>query len=511
MSVLISSSKSTIHPDTNSANVARGVGFAIIGQILGRGIHLISQVIIARWLGPAGYGLYGIGWTLTRILGILSHLGLDNGIIFFLSPYTGKYTNQVKAVLIQCLTIATISGFAVSGLLYIIAPFLATVFHEPELVTALRILSPVFVPIALLRVITGAIRARHRIDYAIRGDDLGQPLLNLVLVVLLYIAGYKLNGAITALVLSFLLAAAIAAYYMRQVYVEVLQLSTLNTLRTSTILKYSIPTCFAALLGISIIWIDRLMISHFSNANAAGIYQAISQISLLFAVVLTGLNSTLGSLTSSALQEQDFANVNEIFTVCTKWGAYLCFPLCLVLCLQAKQIIGILFGSEYVSGAIPLIILALTQYFNVATGGVNILLILSGNQKIWLTISSIMLIIDIGLNWFLIPRYGLTGAAITTAIVIVAQFTTGLLILKQRLNLWPYDQRYYKGISSAIVTTLFVVLLTRWEFYSPLVQLSTIATASVLIFFSMLFILKLDEEDKQFVSNLKNRGVAYDK
>lgn len=63
--------------------LARGAGIALFGKIIGRGLQLAVQVVLARLLGPMQFGLYVLGATVFQVGQQIGLMGLDNGVIHF--------------------------------------------------------------------------------------------------------------------------------------------------------------------------------------------------------------------------------------------------------------------------------------------------------------------------------------------------------------------------------------------------------------------------------------------
>ena len=74
------------------------------------------------------------------------------------------------------------------------------------------------------------------------------------------------------------------------------------------------------------------------------------------------------------------------------------------------------FGEEFTTGVAPLIILAIGQIINAICGPVMYLLNMTGKEKQARNIIIVASIINIALNLYLIPIYGLMGAAIATGV-----------------------------------------------------------------------------------------------
>ncbi len=91
-------------------SLARGAGVGLSGKIGGRLIHLVAQVAFARLLGPEGFGLYALGFTLLRIITLLTPLGLPRGAIYFGSRHWRRDESAFVGTVFQAAALTTASG-----------------------------------------------------------------------------------------------------------------------------------------------------------------------------------------------------------------------------------------------------------------------------------------------------------------------------------------------------------------------------------------------------------------
>ena len=89
--------------------LARGAGVSVAGKMAGRALHALSQVVLARSLGPAGLGLYAFGWTVLRVIGILTPLGLPHAVVKFGSRHRER-PDSLRAVLLWSNGLALLAG-----------------------------------------------------------------------------------------------------------------------------------------------------------------------------------------------------------------------------------------------------------------------------------------------------------------------------------------------------------------------------------------------------------------
>ena len=201
----MSSMPATTSQSNNQIKLARGVFVNLSGKAFGRSAHVIGQMILARLVGPFDFGLYGIGWNILRIAGILAVLGLDSGVIHFASRYWGRdkknFSDTVVSALLSVLLFGSIAGIAI----YIMAHDIGLFFNKPQLGPILRWFSIAFPALAGAKVIASATRATMDMRYANLIEEIVQPGTNLLLIGLVFILGGKLTGYVAVSSVSIIL------------------------------------------------------------------------------------------------------------------------------------------------------------------------------------------------------------------------------------------------------------------------------------------------------------------
>jgi O-antigen/teichoic acid export membrane protein len=495
--------------DRHTTRLAKGASISLIGKMMGRGLYMFGQIILARILGPEAFGLYALGWTIMRIGGFIAPLGLQNGVIRFGSRYWGKEKPALTGVILQSIGLAFISGLLMGGCSYFAAPWLAeTIFQKPGLTLVLQRFSLALPLIAGLSVATAATQVSQRMEYTVYVEEITLPAVNLFLILLFCSFGWGLKGATTAAVISFGVAFILVLHYVKKLFFVKLfsfRLALLTTLTNNIdLLIFSIPTALAGIFSISLIWVDRLIIGYFLPAAEVGVYQATSQTSIIFGAILSAFSAIFSPMIANLYYNGETNQLERLFRISAKWGLYLSLPFALIMIVAPGEVLTVVFGSEYAAGAIPLRILTISQLINVGTGAVGYLLIMTGHQNRYLFISGIALIVNIVLNWLFVPLFGLTGAALATTCAIGGLYLTSLIQVRCILGLWPYNRQYRKGLFATMLVTSALFLLNRSGIDSSILYLFLALIISYGMFGTILILLGLDSEDKEFIHPILN-------
>jgi O-antigen/teichoic acid export membrane protein len=91
-----------------------------------------------------------------------------------------------------------------------------------------------------------------------------------------------------------------------------------------------------------------------------------------------------------------------------------------------------------------LLILAVGQFVNIATGSVGFVLIMVGRTGWDLVVYAASLVMNLGLAFWLCPKYGMEGAAIANAATFAASKWARLALVKRFVHIQPYDRDYWR-------------------------------------------------------------------
>lgn len=487
--------------------LARGVSIGFVGRASGRLLNMLSQVAVARLLGPGAYGLYSIAWNLLNLSGQLVALGLPSGVIRFAPRYRSGDKPAFRTLLLKSIGWAVLSSLMIGGALFWMATPLSNLFRKPELVPLLRIVAAAFPLAAVMLTVSAATRISHRIEFSVGIEDIAQPVVDLVLILLIYFIGGRLLGFMLAGVISYGCAVAYGLYALGRLFPEVLDRRLNWTAYPSSreLLRFSLPTAAAGMFAVLVIRVDRLIVAYLLPASDVGVYQAASQFSIIFAMIISAVGVIFAPMASDLFHRQQTERLQEVFRVSTKWMLYLSIPPFLVTAFAPREVMVVLFGAQYAAGAAPLLILSLARLAHAASGSGNDLLVMAGKQNQWFVVSSSMLILNVALSFWWVPRWGLNGAALATLCAMSGMFLSLIWLIRRSLGVWAYDRRYLKGLAAALVTALTLLSLVQMHMASALAHLALLTLTAILVFGGGLWLMGLDTEDKAFIALLQAR------
>jgi O-antigen/teichoic acid export membrane protein len=146
--------------------------------------------------------------------------------------------------------------------------------------------------------------------------------------------------------------------------------------------------------------------------------------------------------------------------VTTAWLVLLTWPLYLLAVVYGPEILTV-FGHGYQAGASVMLILGLTMLLATICGQVDMVLITTGRSS-WSLINGLLAVgVNVGLDLVLIPRYGITGAAIGWAIAIIVTNLMPLAQLASTIHLQPFGRGTLLAAGLSTVSFCVIPLAIR--------------------------------------------------
>jgi O-antigen/teichoic acid export membrane protein len=487
---------------------AKGTGLNLIGGLFNRSLTMALQIALARLLGAADFGLYAIGLTLVRILVTIAPLGLNQSVQYCLPAYGGGVLARRRDVIVQSLGLTFIFGIVSAAFLYAGAHFLATIiFRKPEVEGALKLFAPLVAVMGFSGVASSTTRISLRMHYTLLGDLIA-TLTNLLLVLACFWLGWRLAGAIFSAVTAYCLMDTVTIVFIWRIFRRELCSRGPLTPLFGRLLGYGIPLAASALWMALLSWSDRLFVGIYCSKVETGVYQSAAQLSLIFVAGLVSVAIALAPMAARLNAEGEHAKLEQLFRTATKWCINATLPLFLAVSFCAPELMRVLYGPAFEAGGIPLILLALGQVVNSATGPLTTILAMTGHNNPLFGISLVTLAIDTLLNLMLVPRFGTVGAASVSLVASLMLNGLGLIAVIRLLSMQPYDSKCMKGLVSAVLCSVFLLILRSVIAPGSLVLLPVSFGVSFVGFSACLWLFGLDDEDITLYRELRTTLAA---
>lgn len=395
------------------ANIASNLFNQILRLLLGA----LTSILVARALGPAGQGYVAYIILMFTLLGDNGHMGLNNAVMYFQKRGGGDrqilfHTNLtalglILAAITALLLILRAGGMALAnyswlyilgGILFVGGDFLLT-NHQAWMVGDERI-----------------VEANRYI--------LASFLLKSAALLLLWL--FKALTPATFFLVSVLAMLLTAVLLHLRLRLRFRPLLDLNLLRSE--FAYGSVIWLGAVFCFLHYRVDQFMIKRMLGISELGVYAiAVTLAELLFLIPLSINSALLGRLYNTDTPQA----ARALLAKTLRLSLWICLLLAL-LGIPLSLLIPFFYGAAFAGAVLPTMVLLLGVVFaSLATVASQYYFSL-GKPLYHLIITGATLLLNIGLNFLLIPSRGITGAAIASSASYLAYGLSYIILLSRR-------------------------------------------------------------------------------
>ncbi|MFT4945583.1 MAG: O-antigen/teichoic acid export membrane protein [Halovenus sp.] len=121
-----------------------------------------------------------------------------------------------------------------------------------------------------------------------------------------------------------------------------------------------------------------------------------------------------------------------------------------------------MFGPAYTRGYEPLVVYLGGVFAGSAVGATGWLLMMTDHQYARMALDWLLAVLNLGLTYAFVRRFGLTGAALGTSLAIAVQNGIQVVLLRRFEGLWPFDRTFLPPLGAGLVAlgVMWAVRLT---------------------------------------------------
>ncbi len=468
--------------------IVKGAGIFIVGTIISRVLTYITRIFIARYFGSEDYGLFNLGLSIIGFSLVFCLVGLPLGVRRYIAYHYTKGENSiVKGVIILSLLISGGISVVVSGLIFLLSDEISeSVFHYPAFGYALKIFA-ISIPFAALnQILISVFIGFKKLKYMVYTDRILSNFFKLIFILIFGLLGYGIVGLAMGNTLGLLLTFFVALYFLEK-KVFSLKTNIKPIFLKKELIFFSIPLMLSSLMNSILARVDTLMLGYFRSAREVGIYNAAIPTSQLLYMVTSSLGMLLIPVLTELYAKNQKDSLKTVYKTVVKWAVYLNLPIFLIISIFSKQVLNIMFGSEYMSGYLALSILSIGFFVNTISFGADSLLAMAKKTPAIFMASFIASTLNIILNFSLIPFYGIVGAAIATSSSYLAYSTVLIIYSWYKIGISPFSIPMLKSIPIGFLALSTVYGLAKLLFLSFNIYILVV----LLILFILLYIVLL--------------------
>ena len=426
--------------------LSRGALGSVMLKFIGMSLGLLLAVILARTLGPASYGIYAYVFALISLLAIPAQLGLPSLVLRETAKAHATEQWSMMRGLWRWATLAVgLISVLLALLVLLIGSFMFERFTSVQLATFAFGL--MLIPLIAMGNLRGAaLRGLRRVVLGQLPELVLRPgILILLLIVAMYLTPTRLSpsNAMGLHAVAAALSFAIGAIMLWRVRPRELVATPRPEYAMHAWLAAAWPLALVSGMQLINQNTDIIMLGLFCSAEEVGIYKVVVTGASLVVFGLQAITMAIAPHFARLHAQGDRERLQRLVTLSARVVLISSLPVVLVLVFFGDVVLAYVFGKEYISGQIPLAILAFGQLVNAAMGSVGVLLTMTGNERDAARGVAIAAIVNVILNLILIPLLGMTGAALSGAITLTVWNLVMWRAVHRRLGIESMAFRIY--------------------------------------------------------------------
>ena len=425
-------------------NFASNIAFAMFNNILQLAISLGSGVLISRNLGTIGKGETFLAIQIFNFVSVIFSFGFGPAILFFLKNKSIPRKRVNSFIIWYGLTLAFFFTFCLLFFWKTISLHITENFN-----------------LIIITVIIGYLNILHSLlGYKLMADESGVKRWSIIssmsnaiyLILLFFFIQWKVMGVLYALLAGAISKLFILLFYTNKSDDEGYELFKTKDLKTLWI--YGLKIFLSNLFLTSVFRVDTFFLSKLVKTSELGLYSVAVNVGELLLLLPSAIGVAFFPYLSGLSKQKQTESMCSAGRLCFLIG----FFGIIGLSIFGYPFILIFFGKSFAKSYIPLLILlpglmmmtinySYTNYFS------------SIGKPLWVAYSFLVgLIVNVILNLWLIPIYGINGAALSSSITYT--LITCIFIIKiKQLNMLSLKDFVFPKFSD------FLYIKNQFEIY----------------------------------------------
>lgn len=374
-------------------------------------LFFLINIVLARKLGQDMWGEWSYFFSYFTILYLMAQFG-NRASQKFVAEYNN--THQLKSIMAASFVVRLISVLFFATLTILGGFYLSQFIGKPQF-ERLFIFGGAVILIGgiaewLKEMFTGLHQVRYNFLVSVTEFS-----LKLLLIIVLLNYNFDFSSILIAFFIALLVAVLAGAHFLFWRFYFPLKDKIDIKEWLNKIVKYSLPLFFISLGFLVATEVDTIMLGWLTTKAETGNYAIAKQLVTKLPHITYAL--AMGSMPVFAkLSNDNKPELQQLFKKLLKLNGLIFAPICLGILSLSWFFIPLIYGEEYAGAVFPLMIL--TVYIIIFTFSVfyNRFLDFQGKAKKRAIHLVFSLLINVVLNYILIPKYGANGAAISTAV-----------------------------------------------------------------------------------------------
>lgn len=414
-------------------NIFKKVGFVFALKILGTLLAFLVTLEITNRLSieSAGFVLYII--SLINFFSVISRGGLDNVIVKLIgkSPSDSRTIDVIKTSLPYTIGLS-LTFSIVSIAVYNTSSFFDVYKTDSNLVYLTYLTLFAIIPLTISQSVSFAFQARNR-TYA------STIFFNVSFNLIFYFSIAFSDFDVESIYRIFIISAVTNLLVLIFTVLKSFGCEGSKSARFhSSMTRSAIPLWLVMLSNQGVTFLPIFFGGLFLTQNDLALMAVSHRISLLVSFALLTINYVTAPLLVKAIKDGDKQITKSLVSFISFFSLSVSFPIVIAFYFFNEEVLSY-FGNEYKQASHYLMLLILAQFFNVASGCVNLLIIFNNKESFLRNVSVVVFFLALISYGVFMPVYGIVSAGLIAAGLMLIKNLVLVVYVYRKFGIYMYS------------------------------------------------------------------------
>ena len=459
------------------------ISWTLLGKTLVQILLFAISILLTRYLGKKNLGDYATLLVIPVFIRLLNSFGFETLINAKLPALnisdSSRGEGRYLVGRLLALRFTTTVMFCV--LIYYCLPYYLSLIHRPEFIEFRWVLIFYFAAITIDSILSTLFMTLLRFKVLVKIESLG-AFLNLIFLIIFIRMDYGIYGVLYAYIISLVVTNLSYLILSWDQYLGPTKMPKCGDMKHLAWVSYGITFLGFGLMTQS----DVLLMNFFKvDSGEIGLYHLATGLTGTMVFLLSGVAPMALSLFSETFSKDGLDELGKLYCKIVGFSSYLTVPIYMFCVFNSSVLINFIYGSAFEEASLALVIFAAFAGIQTALGNnftVSTLYVINKrNEAICTTIEGSAL--NIGLNFLLIPVFGMLGAITATGITMVYMVLRQLKIISNEMKIAPVFPTIGKCFLYCLIASIPPLILTLIHSGNLITNLILYLTTLVAILF----------------------------
>nr|WP_299799257.1 polysaccharide biosynthesis C-terminal domain-containing protein [uncultured Maribacter sp.] len=456
--------------------------------------------LYTNFMQPSNYGLIQVILSVSAVLTPILAFGVPNSLVKFYSSFKSEKTQDSFLTLMLLLPLVLIIPVALIS--YLANDAIGNLLSRQNGIVRDYVWHIFLTGMAMayFEVFYAWARIRMKSMFGNFMKEIFCRIGQTILLLLLYFKFIDIEFFINALVGFYLVRTVIMKLYAYSLRKPKLNFTPLQNWKT--IVKYSALIILGGSTAIVLMEVDKVMLNNFLELENVAFYAVAGFIASTIAVPSKSMHQITYPLTATYLNNKDTSALSQLYQKSSLTLFIVSGLLFLLILLNLNELYELL-PDKYAGGFMIVFWVGLVKVYDALLGNNNAILFNSDYYRSILFFGVLLAVLAIVFNLWLIPKYGIDGAAIASFSAFFIYNTLKLGYVKSKFKMLPFTNETLKVL--ALLLVIGVIFSSFSLSFHPLVNIAIKSILMILLYVGVLYKFKISEDVYGVLHKFLNR------